>query len=770
MKQTNRFVFDMLDQDAPDAGRDKIFRAGFPLSASVSETGAAVVELPFVHQVLGNMFLYPDKDEAPAVKDVVFRAYGDKIMRITSCGKISAGASAALPDDAANPMLSFAADLKQTPLTVSLVSGSEEGWLIKDCYGVRRAFLSTLQEKREIWSDLQPEPPDVLVGTVYPDGEKAVPFAGYDTFFPHQNESFSLGYVERNGVTDRWLYSFKALPGEKFAGTGERFASMNLAGKTFVLENTDGLGNNSRRAYKNVPFYISSRGYGILLMTSGHVRLSLADISTRAAQGLIEDDTFDVFIIGGDSVEEIVRNYRKLTGFPNNVPVWSYGTWMAKMTYFSADETRTVVKKMRDGHFPLDVLHLDTGWFKTDWKCEWTFSEERFPDPDAYLAEMKKNGVRVCLWQLPSIAKGTKYYDVAKENKYFAPPKEKLEGLGSNFSDVEFDGNIDFTNPAAQKWYKGLLEGLLNRGVSAIKTDFGEVIDPKADYMGLPYRKLHNMYSLLYQKAAYEVSRKVKGSDALIWARAGWTGCQRYPVHWSGDCASTWDGMAGALRGGLHAGLSGFGFWSHDVPGFHGLPSFMNSKPTDTLYMRWTQFGVFTSHLRYHGSYSREPYEYPAVADTVREWLKLRYALIPYIVEQGNKATETGFPVLRALIFHHADDPMCWNIDDEYYFGDAFLVAPVMNDEGIRDVYLPAGSWVDFWTGENIESEGKWLKNVKSPLARLPLFVRKGSVISVYPESVECTDEMDLNKSVKIKFDGTFKGLSDSCLGKFISL
>ena len=196
----------------------------------------------------------------------------------------------------------------------------------------------------------------------------------------------------------------------------------------------------------------------------------------------------------------------------------------------------------------------------------------------------------------------------------------------------------------------------------------------------------------------------------------------------------------------------------------------MNSKPADDLYVRWTQFGVFTSHLRYHGSYSREPYEYPAVADTVREWLKLRYALIPYIVEQGKKATETGYPVLRALIFHHADDPMCWNIDDEYYFGDAFLVAPVMNSEGVRDVYLPSGSWVDFWTGEKLESEGRWLKNVKSPLERLPLFVRRDNVISVYPESVECTDNMDLSKSVEIKFDSSYKGLGATCLGKFIKL
>lgn len=761
MKQTNRFVFDMLDQDAPDASKDRIFRAGMPVSA-IAEDGTVKVKVPFVRQELRNMFLYPAEGAEPAFREVNIRAYGDSIVRIT------ATENGQLPDDSENPMLQVSADIKQNPLSVM---ATPKGWKILDSDGNLRSSISTVKVEREIWSTLQPEPPESFYASVYPDGKKEVPFSGYDNFFPHQAESYSLGYVERDGAIGKWLYSLKSFPNEKYAGTGERFAGMNLSGRTFVMENTDGLGNNSRRAYKNVPFYISSRGYGVLLMTSGHVRMSLADVSTRAAQALIEDDSFDLFIIGGSSVEEIVRNYRKLTGFPADVPVWSYGTWMAKMTYFTAEETHTVVDKMRAGHFPLDVIHLDTGWFQTDWKCEWTFSKDHFPDPEGYLKEMKDKGVKICLWQLPSIAKGTRYYEEAKANRYFAPPKQKLDALGSNFSDVEFDGNIDFSNPAAVEWYKGLLKGLLEMGVSAIKTDFGEVIDPNADYMGLPYKKLHNRYALLYQKAASEISREVKGKDnALIWARAGWIGCQRYPVHWSGDSASSWDGMAGALRGGLHAGVSGFGFWSHDVPGFHGVPSFMNSKPDDDVYVRWTQFGVLTSHLRYHGSYAREPYEYPAVADTVREWLKLRYALIPYLVEQGKKTTETGFPVLQALIFHHENDPMCWNIDDEYYFGDSFLVAPVMNSEGVRDVYLPAGEWVDFWTGEKTVSEGRWLKDVKSPLERLPLFVKAGSVIKVYPEPVECTDAMDMGKAVELAFDSSYKGLANSVLGKYITL
>ncbi|HKM07514.1 MAG TPA: alpha-xylosidase, partial [Sphaerochaeta sp.] len=548
-----------------------------------------------------------------------------------------------------------------------------------------------------------------------------------------------------------------------------RFAGMNLAGKTYVLENTDGLGVNSRRAYKNVPFYISSKGYGLLIMTSAHVRLSLSDISTRAAQALVEDDVLDLFFIGGGTIEQIVQNYRKITGFPEDVPFWSYGTWMSRMSYFSADETLTVVKKMREGKFPCDVIHIDTGWFRKDWKCEWEYSPERFPEPEKYLKQMEDLDIKISLWQLPCIAKDTKYYEIANTHRYVAP-KSTHVALSSNFSEVEFDGNIDFSNPEAVVWYQGLLEKLLRQGVAVIKTDFGEVIDEDAAYFGMPYKKLHNLYALLYQKAAYEISKQVKGPDqAMIWARSGWIGCQRYPIHWAGDSACSWDGMAGTLKGGLHIGISGFAFWSHDVPGFQGIPSFMNSRPDSDLYIRWTQMGVFSSHLRYHGTTPREPYEYPDIADIARQWLNLRYALIPYLAAEGSKATKSGYPLLRALIFHHSDDPLCWSIDDEFYCGDSFLVAPVMNKEGIRDVYLPSGSWIDFWTGQSIDG-GVWLKNVVSPLERLPVYVKKGSVIPVYPEIVQSTVEMDLSKVQKIRFDGTYEGFSSSILGETIQL
>ena len=571
--------------------------------------------------------------------------------------------------------------------------------------------------------------------------------------------------MTRGGDPRLSLFSLHARPGERFLGTGERFSRFGLAGSTVVLENTDALGVSSRRAYKNVPFYVSSAGYGLFIHTSYRTRLSFADVSSRAVQGAVESSLLDLFFIGGDSVPSILAAYRRLTGVPPLAPVWSYGTWMARMTYFSAKEALEVAEGMRRGGFPCDVIHLDTGWFKTDWRCEWEFSPERFPDPEGFLREMRRKGFRVSLWQLPLVTEGTSLYALAREKRYIAPGTQPPSE--SKFDDA-LGCTIDFTNPEAVQWYKGLLRRLLRMGAAAIKTDFGETIDMKAAYRGMDAARLRNIYCLLYHRAAFEVTREVY-PDGIIWARSGWAGSQRYPVHWGGDAAATWDGLAATIRGGLQIGLSGFAFWSHDVPGFHSLPSFMNDRPSDELFVRWTQVGVFTSHLRFHGSSAREPWEYPAVAGVVREWLKLRYALIPYFLREAEKSVSSGLPIFRSLVFHHEEDPVAWTIEDEFYCGGTFLVAPIIDATGSRSAYLPAGEWIDFWTGERLQGPVV-LRRVEQPLSRMPLFVRRGASIPFYPEPVACTDEMDLSRNAEIVFDDSYRGFRSSALGSIIGL
>jgi alpha-D-xyloside xylohydrolase len=370
---------------------------------------------------------------------------------------------------------------------------------------------------------------------------------------------------------------------------------------------------------------------------------------------------------------------------------------------------------------------------------------------------------------LPYVAKGAEQLEEAKKNKFIAPLLKEQVSEGSNFSALDYAGTIDFTYDKAVDWYKNtLLKPLLDMGVKCIKTDFGENIHMDAVYHGMTPERLNNIYALLYQKAAYEITKEVT-SDGIVWARAAWAGCQRYPLHWGGDSESSWAGLAGSLKGGLHFGLSGFAFWSHDVPGFHSTPDFMNSVLDENVYVRWTQFGVFSSHMRYHGTCKREPWHYPNIAPIVKKWWKLRYKLLPYIIEQAELCTKTGWPMIRALLMHHPYDKQVWHIDDEYYFGSEFLVAPVMNatphsDQqsenavGVRDIYLPEGLWVNFFTGERLDG-GRWYYDVEVPLDQMPVFVRPGAHIKIYPDDVDSTDDMDLTKAITIGITKDYKGI-----------
>lgn len=745
MKPTNYHLFDFMDFDPDLSKNESLWKACKP-TAVYEKDGDVHVVVPFQKQLLSND-MAADTAVPREEYTLIIRQYSNKIIRLF-CGF----GDWEMTDQ--SEMLQFSERVQKLPLHVEAGDGE---WTVRSADGVRRAWINVKEPVLDHWSDLQPAPQETLDVVVYPDGKREVRLAAYDHFSPPRYDGLPLAYCVKDGHKERATLSFECKADECFAGTGERFTKMDLSGHTFFLKNQDGQGVNNRRTYKNIPFYLSSRMYGTFYHTCAHSKLSLADVSTRSVEFLSDQAMIDAFIIAGDTVEEILRGYRDLTGYPSMPPLWSFGIWMSRMSYFSADEVQEICDRMRDEHYPCDVIHLDTGWFRTDWLCEWKFNEERFPNPEKFIRGLKKQGYRVSLWQLPYVAEDAEQIDEARANDYIGPLTKKQASEGSNFSALDYAGTIDFTYPKATEWYKGLLKNLLDMGVVCIKTDFGENIHMDAKYKGMSPELLNNLYALLYQKAAYEITKDVTG-DGIVWARAAWAGCQRYPLHWGGDSCSSWDGMAGSLKGGLHFGLSGFAFWSHDVPGFHTLPNFMNSIVDDKVYMRWTEFGVFSSHMRYHGTNKREPWFYPNIAPMVKKWWKLRYKLMPYIMEQSRKATETGYAVLRALVFEHPTDRVCWHIDDEYYFGDSFLVAPVMNSEDCRDIYLPEGKWVNFFTGERIEG-GRWLYGVKVPLDEMPVYVREGDVISVYPEDVDCTDEMDLTKSVPLRIDADFKGI-----------
>lgn len=745
MKPTNYHLFDFLDFDVDLKKDESLWKAYKPLAVEEKD-GDILVSVPFQKQVLDND-MAADKDVPQEVYTLVIRQYGPKITRL-----FMGFGEERMTDE--SEMLQYSSRIVKMPLHADF---ADDQWIISTDDGVKRSVINMREPVLDRWSDLQPDPQETLDIRLYPDGKREVRLAAYDHFSPPRYDALPLAFCKNEGRKERATLSFECKADECFAGTGERFAKMDLSGQTFLLKNQDGQGVNNRRTYKNIPFYVSSRMYGTFYHTCSHGKLSLAGHSTRSVQFLSDQAMVDAFVIGGDSFEEIIRGYRDLTGYPSMPPLWSFGVWMSRMTYFSADEVNGICDRLRSEHYPCDVIHLDTGWFKTDWLCEWKFNEERFPDPEAFVHGLKDKGFRVSLWQLPYVAENAEQIDEARANDYIGPLTKKQASEGSNFSALDYAGTIDFTYPEATAWYKGLLKRLLDMGVVCIKTDFGENIHMDAIYKGMKPELLNNLFFFFKQKTAYEITKDVTG-DGIVWARAAWAGCQRYPLHWGGDSCSSWDGMAGSLKGGLHFGLSGFAFWSHDVPGFHTLPNFMNSVVDDDVYIRWTQFGVFSSHIRYHGTNKREPWFYPNIAPLVKKWWNLRYALIPYILQESRKATESGSTLLQALVFHHPEDKTCWHIDDEYYFGDSFLVAPVMNSENRRDIYLPEGSWINFFTGERIDG-GRWLKDVEVPLEEMPVYVREGSVIPVYPEYTDCTDDMDMSKVIEITTDETFKGI-----------
>ena len=749
MKPTNYHLFDFMDFDQELKKNESLWKAYKP-TAVVEKDGDILVTVPFQKQVLAND-MAPDTNVAQETHTLIIRQYEPGIIRLFM------GFDGEQPSDTSE-MLQMSARVKCSPLHAEL---KDDQWVITDNGGVCRAVINMQQPVLDRWSELLPDPQETLDLRLFPDGKHEVRLAAYDHFSPPRYDALPLGYCKTEGKNDRATLSFECKLNECFAGTGERFEKMDLSGQTFFLKNQDGQGVNNRRTYKNIPFYLSSRMYGVFYHTTAHSKLSLAGVSTRSVEFMSDQALIDAFIIGGDTVEEILRGYRDLTGYPSMPPLWSFGVWMSRMTYFSADEVNAICDRLRKEHYPCDVIHLDTGWFKTDWLCEWKFNEERFPDPKKFVQDLLKKGFKVSLWQLPYVAEDAEQIDEARKNNYICKLTKQQDSEGSNFSALDYAGTIDFTSEKATEWYKGLLKRLLDMGVKCIKTDFGENIHMDAEYENMSPELLNNLYALLYQKAAYEITKDVTG-DGIVWARAAWAGCQRYPLHWGGDSCSSWDGLAGSLRGGLHFGLSGFAFWSHDVPGFHTLPNFMNSVVQDDVYMRWTQFGVFSSHIRYHGTNKREPWYYPNIAPMVKRWWKLRYKLIPYILRESEKATHSGSTIVQALIFHHPEDNNCWHIDDEYYFGDDFLVAPVMSSDNCRDIYLPEGEWVEFFTGDrfSVSDGGRWLKDIETPLDRMPVFVRKGAVIPVYPEDVDSTDDMDMSKVENIIIDDNFKGIT----------
>ncbi|MGJ9426010.1 alpha-xylosidase [Nesterenkonia halotolerans] len=523
--------------------------------------------------------------------------------------------------------------------------------------------------------------------------------------------------------------------GELVYGLGERFGPVVRNGQTIDIWNADG-GTSSEQSYKNVPFYLTNRGYGVFVNHPGHVSFEVGSEAVERVQLSVPGERVEYFVINGGAPAGVLERYTALTGRPPEVPEWSYGLWLS--TSFTTDYDEDTVNQFIDGmdarNIPLSVFHFDCFWMREFNWCDFEWDPRVFPEPEAMLKRLHDRGLKVSLWINPYIAQRSPLFAEAMENGYLV---KRPDG------DVwQWDlwqpgmGLVDFTNPGAVEWYKYHLRRLVHQGVDCFKTDFGERIPVEVDYFdGSSPERMHNYYTHLFNTAVFEVLEETHGSgEAVVFARSATAGGQSMPVHWGGDSTSTFESMAETLRGGLSLAMSGFSYWSHDIGGFEGTAA-------PAVFKRWVAFGLLSSHSRLHGSESyRVPWlfdqadgtaeEHPESAVSVtRKFAELKRSLTPYLLQAGRTAAAVGTPILRPMQLAFPKDPAVAYLDRQYMLGPDLLVAPVMQEDGTVEFYLPQGRWTQLLTGETVEG-GHWLTQ-RHGFDSLPLYVREGATLAV---------------------------------------
>jgi alpha-D-xyloside xylohydrolase len=533
-----------------------------------------------------------------------------------------------------------------------------------------------------------------------------------------------MGIIETDGG-DHYLHEQLSLGvGEYVYGLGERFTAFVKNGQAVDIWNEDG-GTASEQAYKNIPFYLTNRGYGVFVNHPGRVSFEVGSEKVSRVQFSVPGQALEYFVIYGPTPKEIIEKYTALTGRPALPPAWSFGLWLSTSFTTSYDEATVtgIIEEMAARDLPVHVFHFDCFWMREFNWCDFQWDARTFPDPPGMLQRLKARGLNICVWINPYIAQRSPLFAEGMENDYLL---KKPNGDVWQIDQWQPGmGIVDFTNPAAREWFGDQLRALLEMGVDAFKTDFGERIPTEVMYHnGADPVHMHNYYTYLYNKTVFGVLKERKGRDAIVFARSATAGGQQFPVHWGGDCESTFESMAESLRGGLSLCLSGFGFWSHDIGGFEGLP------PAE-IYKRWVAFGLLSSHSRLHGSgSSRVPWLYDEEAvDVLRFFTKLKCRLMPYLYMHAIEAHRTGIPVMRAMMLEFPDDPTCETLDRQYMLGDSLLVAPVFAADGRVTFYVPEGYWTSLLTCEQLQGPG-WFTEQHGFMS-LPLFARPERVIAM---------------------------------------
>jgi len=547
----------------------------------------------------------------------------------------------------------------------------------------------------------------------------------YDGKYLTGSDWRSSAYIKRTNGERYTKEELSLSVGEQVYGLGERFGAFTKNGQEVEIWNRDG-GTSSEQAYKNVPFYLTNRGYGVLVNDSGRVSFEVASEKVTRVQFSLAGEFLDYFIIGAGNIKQALENYTGLTGRPALPPAWSFGLWLTTSFTTSYDEetVNSFVGGMRERDIPLHVFHFDCFWMKAEHWCNFEWDPATFPDPQAMLDRMKSQGLKICVWLNPYIGQRSRLFAEGMENGYFIHKTDGSVWQGDEWQPGM--GIVDFTNPEACKWYASHLHRLMEMGVDTFKTDFGERIPHEDVYYhdGTNPEKMHNYYTQLFNKVVFEaLEQKMGKNNAVVFARSATCGGQQFPVHWNGDCFASFESMAESLRGGLSLSLCGFGYWSHDMGGFES-----NSSPD--LYKRWLAFGMFSSHSRLHGNNSyRVPWLYDEEAvDVLRHFSKWKCRLMPYFYKTAVQVNESGIPFMRPMILEFQSDPTSAWLDRQYMLGDSLLVAPVFSEDDVVQYYLPEGKWTHLLTNE--VANGGW-REEKYDYMSLALWVRENTILPI---------------------------------------
>lgn len=569
-----------------------------------------------------------------------------------------------------------------------------------------------------------------------------------------QSSGKDIAYVKKDYTGD---FYDRAEPGKSFMrqqldlgvdeliyGMGEQFTPLVKNGQSVYIWNEDG-GTSTDQSYKNVPFYLSNAGYGLLVNSTDRVEFEVATENVSKVAFSVPGETLDIYFIDGPDLKDVLQRYTDLSGKPALPSAWSFGLWLS--TSFTTDYDEATVMHFIDGMLdrgiPLSVFHFDCCWMRPFHWMDFTWDARVFPDPAGMIQRIHDKGIKVCVWINPYIGQASPAFDVGAEKGYFL----KRENGDVWQWDMWQPGCaiVDFTNPEAVEWYKDQLRALLDLGVDCFKTDFGERIPTDAVYHdGSDPVLMHNYYTQMFNQTVFELLQEEKGeAEAVLFARSATVGGQQFPVHWGGDCWSTYPSMAESLRGGLSLTMSGFAYWSHDIGGFE-------DQSTADVYKRWAAFGLLSTHSRLHGSTSyRVPWLYDDEAvEVVRYFTRLKLGLLPYLYSVAYQSSVTGIPMMRAMVLEHQDDPGAAYLDRQYYLGPSLLVAPIFNEQGEAETYLPAGRWTHYLSDETLDlAHGQWFKTQHDYFS-LPLWVRENTVLpSLSLEGVIAGENLSFNEA-----------------------